>query len=63
MCCATSRRRKRVVRSYEIKRALVFNSKTPLGISMNFLSHMRRNDLRTRFKEPGRPPTTASRCP
>ncbi|MGF1465812.1 MAG: hypothetical protein ACFCGT_06735 [Sandaracinaceae bacterium] len=31
---------------YEVKRNLVFNSKTPLGQSMKFLSHLRLNDLR-----------------
>lgn len=33
--------------NYEVKRGLVFNSKTPVGISMRFLSHLRVNDLRT----------------
>lgn len=33
--------------NYEVKRGLVFNSKTPIGISMRFLGHMRANDLRT----------------
>lgn len=32
--------------NYEVKRALIFNPKTPAGISMRFLSHMRFNDLR-----------------
>ncbi len=33
--------------NYEVKRGLVFNSKTPVGISMRFLGHLRVNDLRT----------------
>src|SRR5690606_27423010 len=33
--------------NYEVKRALVFNPKTPAGISMRFLSHIRFNDLRS----------------
>lgn len=32
--------------NYEVKRNLVFNPKTPSGISMRFLSHLRWNDLR-----------------
>ena len=32
--------------NYEVKRALVFNPKTPIGVSLKFLSHMRPNDLR-----------------
>ncbi|QQR91860.1 MAG: hypothetical protein IPJ88_09255 [Myxococcales bacterium] len=34
------------LRNYEIKKALVFNSKTPIGISLRFLSHLRDNDLK-----------------
>ena len=34
------------LKSYEIKRALIFNPKTPSGISMRFLGHMRQNDLK-----------------
>ncbi len=34
------------VKSYEVKRALMFNSKTPLGIAMKFLSHMRVAELK-----------------
>jgi hypothetical protein len=33
--------------NYEVKRALLFNPKTPIGISMKFLGHMRESDLRT----------------
>lgn len=32
--------------NYEVKRALMFNPKTPDGISMRFLSHLRFSDLR-----------------
>lgn len=32
--------------NYEVKRALVFNPKTPAGVSMRFLSHLRLHDLR-----------------
>ncbi len=35
-----------LTRSNEVKRALVFNPKTPFGISLGFLSHMNGNDLR-----------------
>jgi len=34
------------LRNAEIKRALVFNPKTPVGITLRFLSHLRINDLR-----------------
>lgn len=34
------------VRSGEIKRALVFNPKTPVGISLRFIGHLRTNDLK-----------------
>ncbi len=33
------------LRSYELKRTLIFNPKTPLGITMGLLSHMRVTDL------------------
>lgn len=33
-------------KSYEIKQGLVFNPKTPVGISLRFLSHMRDNDVK-----------------
>jgi len=33
--------------NYEVKRALLFNPKTPIGISMKFLGHMRASDLRS----------------
>jgi len=39
--------KKKWVGSYEVKRALVFNSKTPFATSLKFLSHMRNNDLKT----------------
>lgn len=32
--------------NYEVKRNLLFNPKTPMGVSMKFLSHLRQNDLR-----------------
>lgn len=35
------------VGNYEVKRSLLFNPKTPPGISMRFLSHLRFNDLRS----------------
>jgi hypothetical protein len=38
--------RREWTRNYEIKRALVFNPKTPTGVSMNYLNHLRDNDLR-----------------
>jgi hypothetical protein len=33
--------------NYEVKRGLCFNPKTPTGISLRFLSHLRFNDLRS----------------
>jgi hypothetical protein len=33
-------------RNYELKRALIFNPKVPIGIALKFLSHMRLNDLK-----------------
>ncbi|MCA9609665.1 MAG: hypothetical protein KC619_28900 [Myxococcales bacterium] len=33
--------------NYELKKNLVFNPKTPMGVSMNFLSHLRANDLKS----------------
>ncbi len=33
--------------NYEVKRSLVFNPKTPTGISLRFLSHLRFSDLRS----------------
>jgi hypothetical protein len=38
--------RREWLRNYELKRALVFNSKTPVGISLRFLGHLRENDLK-----------------
>ena len=38
--------KKEWLKSHEVKRALLFNPKTPIAISMNFLSHMRPNDLK-----------------
>lgn len=47
--------RKEWLRSYEVKRALVFNPKTPVGISMRFLGHLRNNDLKLLAKSRGVP--------
>ncbi|MBO6939598.1 MAG: hypothetical protein JJ863_31795 [Deltaproteobacteria bacterium] len=47
--------RKEWLRSYEVKRALVFNPKTPVGISMRFLGHLRNNDLKLLSKSRGVP--------
>jgi len=47
--------RKEWLRSYEVKRALVFNPKTPVGISMRFLGHLRNNDLKLLGKSRGVP--------
>jgi hypothetical protein len=41
--------------NYEIKRALVFNPKTPIGISMKFISHMQAADLKTLARSRGVP--------
>jgi hypothetical protein len=38
--------KKKWVGSYEVKRALVFNAKTPFATSLKFLSHLRDNDLK-----------------
>ena len=35
------------VRNYEVKRALIYNPKTPLGIALRFLTHLRDSDLKT----------------
>lgn len=39
--------KKKWVGNYEVKRSLMFNPKTPIGISMKFLTHLRDNDLKT----------------
>lgn len=41
--------------NYEIKKALVFNPKTPMGISMKFLGHLHIGDLRTLARSRGIP--------
>jgi hypothetical protein len=41
------------VRNYEIKRHLCNNPKTPLALSMTFLAHLRRNDLRALARSRG----------
>ncbi|NOY93912.1 MAG: hypothetical protein GXP55_22240 [Deltaproteobacteria bacterium] len=38
--------RREWLRSYEIKRALTFNPKTPTGVALRFISHLRPNDLK-----------------
>ncbi|MCZ6807696.1 MAG: hypothetical protein O7F08_12130, partial [Deltaproteobacteria bacterium] len=48
-------RKREWLRSYEIKRYLCNNPKTPLALSMGFLSHMRRNDLRALSRSRGVP--------
>ena len=47
--------RKEWVRKHEVKRALVFNPKTPVGIALRFLDHMRTNDLKTLSRSRGIP--------
>lgn len=47
--------RKEWARSYELKTALVFNPKTPVGISLRFISHLRPNDLKVVAKSRGVP--------
>ena len=39
--------RKEWLKNYDLKRALIFNAKTPMDVSLRFLSHMRANDLKT----------------
>ncbi|MEC7518894.1 MAG: hypothetical protein VYE22_03460 [Myxococcota bacterium] len=41
--------------NYEVKRNLVFNPKTPMGVSMKFLSHLRANDLKSLSRSKGIP--------
>lgn len=41
--------------NYEIKKSLMFNPKTPLGIAMKYLSHLQLADLRTLAKSRGIP--------
>jgi hypothetical protein len=43
------------LRSYEIKRHLCNNPKTPLALSMTFLAHLRRNDLKALSRSRGIP--------
>ena len=43
------------LRSYEIKRHLCANPKTPLALSMGFLNHLRRNDLQALARSRGVP--------
>lgn len=48
-------RKREWLRSYEIKRHLCNNPKTPLALSMGFLPHLRRNDLRALSRSRGVP--------
>lgn len=48
-------RKREWLRSYEIKRYLCNNPKTPLALSMTFLSHLRRNDLKALSRSRGIP--------
>jgi hypothetical protein len=43
------------MKGYEIKRALVFNPKTPVGISMKYLQHLRPSDLKNLARSRGVP--------
>lgn len=43
------------LQNYELKRALVFNPKSPLGMALRFLSHLRDNDLRQLARSRGIP--------
>lgn len=47
--------RKEWLKSYDIKRVLAFNPKTPTDISMRFLSHLRPNDLKSLSQSRGVP--------
>ncbi len=40
-------------KNYEIKRALIFNSKTPVGLTLRFLPHLRDNDLKELSRSKG----------
>ncbi len=48
-------KRREWLRSYELKRSLCNNPKTPLALSMGFLNHLRRNDLRALARSRGVP--------
>jgi len=48
-------RKREWLRSYEIKRSLCNNPKTPLALSMTFLAHLRRNDLKALARSRGVP--------
>ena len=45
--------RKQWVRSYEVKRALVGNPKTPVGAALRFMTHLRKEDLKTLSRSRG----------
>jgi len=46
--------------NYELKRNLMMNPKTPIGISMKFLSHLRSNDLRSLMRSKNVPQSLRS---
>ena len=46
--------------NYELKKALMFNPKTPVGISMKFLAHMHASDLRDLSRSRGVPASVKS---
>jgi bacterioferritin (cytochrome b1) len=48
-------RKREWLKSYEIKRHLCNNPKTPIAISMTFLNHLRRNDLQALSRSRGIP--------
>lgn len=48
-------KRREWMSNYEIKRALVFNPKTPTDISLKYLSHMRQAELRSLARSKGIP--------
>jgi len=47
--------RKEWLKNYDIKRALIFNAKTPMDVSLRFLTHMRATDLKTLSQSRGVP--------
>jgi len=47
--------RREWLRNHEVKRGLVFNPKTPVGISLRFVAHMREPELRELSKSRGVP--------
>lgn len=47
--------RKEWLKNYDLKRALTFNAKTPMDISLRFLSHLRASDLKMLSQSRGVP--------